>query len=158
VGDVSVGVPHPLATLAFGDLRDRAAADHRARLFLKNIGIARAAGGLVLGLDQQPRPLLCAGPAAHTHEMPSPVQLLALSFTVQMAFLEGPARVAVRMPAAAVPDQHRAAAVLALRNGALERVVLDRMILHLNRQTLLARDEARTAGNRPALHHAVELE
>src|SRR5262249_44757939 len=84
VGSASVGMPPPLAALAFGDLRDRAAADHRARLFLENIGIAGAAGGLVLGLDQQPRHLLFAGAAAHAHEMPSPVQLLALEFKVQM--------------------------------------------------------------------------
>src|SRR5262249_38065093 len=61
-------------------------------------------------------------------------------------------------PVAAVPDHHRAAAILALRNGALELVVFDRMILGLNGKTLLAGNEAWAAGDRPTLHHPIKLE
>ena len=67
-------------------------------------------------------------------------------------------RVAVRLPTAAIPDHDGAAAVLPLRNGPFECVVLDRMIFHVDREALLARNKTRTAGDRPALHHAVELE
>src|SRR5262245_26947890 len=75
-----------------------------------------------------------------------------------MSFLHAGAWIAVRIPLAAVPDQHSAAAVLSLRDGSLEFVVLDRVVLHLDRETLLARHEARAARHGPALHHAVELE
>src|SRR4029077_18383716 len=66
-------------------------------------------------------------------------------------------RVVDGSPFAAIPDQYGPAAILALRNGALKRVVVDRMILDLDRQPLLARHQARTARHRPALHHAVML-
>src|SRR5437762_10325398 len=62
------------------------------------------------------------------------------------------------MPSPAVPDHHRAAAILALRDGTLEVVVFDRMILDLHRQPLLAGDQAWSARDGPALHHTVELE
>src|SRR5690606_19200750 len=55
-------------------------------------------------------------------------------------------------------EQHRPAAVLALRDGALERAVLDRMILGAHGQPPLARIEARPLRHRPAQQHAVELE
>src|SRR5215467_11497256 len=156
--DTPVRVPYALAALALGDLRNRAAAHHRQRLLLEDVGITRPARGLVLGLDQQPRHLLFPGPTVHAHEMPPPVQLVAVEPKLEVTFLQSPLRIAFRMPAAAVPNQHGSAAILALRDGPFERVVLDRMIFHLNRQALLARNEARTAGHRPALHHAVELE
>ena len=64
----------------------------------------------------------------------------------------------VGRPGAAIPDHHGAAAVLALRDGALELVVFDRMILDVDREPLLARNKARPARHRPAHHHAVEFE
>ena len=59
---------------------------------------------------------------------------------------------------AAVPEQHRAAAVLALGDHALEAAVLDRVVLDLHGEALLGRVEARPLGHGPALEHAVELE
>src|SRR5262249_5618195 len=44
-------MPNALATLALGDLGDRAAADHRQRFVLENVRIIRAAGVLVLRFD-----------------------------------------------------------------------------------------------------------
>ena len=75
-----------------------------------------------------------------------------------MAFLEALVRIALGVPLAAIPDHHRAAAILALRDGTLEVVVFDRMILDLHRQPLLAGDQAWSASDGPALHYAVELE
>ena len=62
------------------------------------------------------------------------------------------------MPSAAVPDHDGAAAIFSLRDGALESVVLDGMVLDVDRKPLLARDEAWAARHRPALHDAVKLE
>ena len=75
-----------------------------------------------------------------------------------MTFLQAAMRILLRRPGAAVPDHHGAAAVFALRDGAFEGVVFDRMVFGLDREPLLARHQARAAGDRPALHHAVELE
>src|SRR3954464_14148962 len=75
-----------------------------------------------------------------------------------MAFLEAGMRIAVRLPLAAVPDQHGAAAIFAFRDGAFELVVFDRMVFDLHREPLLARYQAWPARHRPALHHTVEFE
>src|SRR5215831_1193499 len=75
-----------------------------------------------------------------------------------MTFLVADVRVALRVPAAAIPNHDGAAAILPLRDGSLEGVVFDRMIFHVDCKALLARHEARAAGDRPALHHPVELE
>src|ERR1700730_18858939 len=90
--------------------------------------------------------------------MPAPAQLFAFEAEVEMALGQTFVRLALGKPVPAIPDHHRAAAIFALRDGALERVVFDGMILGLNRKALLAGDEAGTAGDRPALHHAIELE
>src|SRR5262249_57666756 len=75
-----------------------------------------------------------------------------------MTFLVADVRVALRVPAAAIPNHDGAAAILPLRDGSLEGVVFDRMIFHMDSKALLVRNEARAAGDRPALHHPVELE
>src|SRR5262249_31406646 len=101
---------------------------------------------------------LLPGTGMDAHEVPAPPELLTLQREVELTLLQSVVWIPLRMPVAAVPDQHRAAAVFALGNGPLERVVLDRMILHLDREPLLAGNEARPASDRPALHDAVELE
>ena len=151
-------MPHPLLALALRDLLDRAAAHHRLRHLLQDIRVLGVARRLVARLDQQPACLLFVRPSAHADQMPGPVELLALELEGETALLEPLVRIAFRIPATAVPDHHRAAAILALRDGAFERVVLDRMVLDLHGQPLLAGHQARTLGDRPALHHAVELE
>src|SRR6516225_7488149 len=156
--DAFVRMPDPFATLACRDFGDRAAADHRQRFALENVRITRAARFLVLRFDQKPWLLFFPGPAVHAHEMPSPMQLLALQGEGEMTFLVAHVRVALRVPAAAIPNHDGAAAILPLRDGSLEGVVFDRMIFHMDGKALLVRNEARAAGDRPALHHPVELE
>src|SRR5262249_22526498 len=107
---------------------------------------------------QKPRLLFLPGPAVHAHEMPSPMQLLAVQGESKMTFFVALMRVAFRVPAAAVPNHDSAAAILSPRDGPLECVVFDRMIFHVDRNALLVRNEAGAAGDRPALHHAIELE
>src|SRR3546814_3074296 len=63
-----------------------------------------------------------------------------------------------RRPAAAVPQHHRAAAVLTLRNGPFERAVFQRVVLDADGEALLAGHQARPLGDRPALQHAVHLQ
>jgi hypothetical protein len=156
--DASVRVPHALSTLALGDLGDRAAAHDREWLVLENVGLISFARLFVPGLDQQPRLLAFAASAIHAHEVPAAAQLLPIKREVEMTLLVALVRVALGVPMAAVPDHHGAAAILSLRDRALEAVVFDRMILDMDREPLLAGNEARTARHRPALHHAVELE
>ena len=59
---------------------------------------------------------------------------------------------------AGVPDLDRAGAVLALRDLAVERRVLERMILDVNGEMLLAGLERDALGHRPARQRAVPLE
>src|SRR5262249_56283925 len=92
------------------------------------------------------------------HEMPPPVQLLALEGEIEMAFLVSGVRVAFRMPAAAIPNHHGPAAILPLGDGPLECVVFDRMVFHMDRKAPLAGNEARPARDGPPLHHPANLQ
>src|SRR5262249_52916922 len=112
-----------------GDFIHAALGRNRPRLLLEDVPCARATRVRVVRLDQQPRILALAFPLAHPHQVPAAVQLFAVEAKVEPAGAVAFERIAFRMPAAAVPDHHRAAAILALRDGALERVVLDRMVL-----------------------------
>ena len=86
------------------------------------------------------------------------MELLAVEPEGEAAFAVVLARIALGLPAAAVPEHDRAAAVLPLRDRALEAAVIERVVLDMDGKPLLAGDEARTLGDRPALEHAVELE
>src|SRR5262245_17562059 len=108
--------------------------------------------------DQQPVVAFFAGPAVHAHQVPAAVKFLAFERECQMALIETLVRIVFRLPAAAIPDHHRAAAIFALRDRAFELVVLDRVVFHLYGKALLARHHAWPAGHRPAFHHAVEFE
>ena len=63
-----------------------------------------------------------------------------------------------RLPRAPVPDDHVAAAVLALGDDALEVEVLDRVVLDVHREPPRLRVERRPLRHRPAGQHAVDLE
>src|SRR4029079_5650671 len=116
------------------------------------------AGEFVGRLDEQPRLLPFARTLAHAHKMPMAAQLLAMQLEIEMAFLHPLVRIVLRRPAAAVPDHHGAAAVLVLRDGAFELIVFERMVLDVDGETLVARNEARAPRHRPAQPHAVEFE
>src|SRR2546421_9471200 len=90
--------------------------------------------------------------------MPGAVELLALEREGEMTLVESLVRIAFGRPGSAIPDHHSAAAVLALRDRTFELVVLDRMVLDLDREPFLARHQARSACDRPALHHAIKFE
>src|SRR5262249_7259406 len=113
---------------------------------------------LIFRFDQQPRVGALALARTNAHEMPAPLQARTFERELQMPLVEATMRIAVRRPGAAVPHDHGAAAVLALRNVALEIEVLHGMVFGAHRKPLVADREARPAGDRPALEHAVELE
>ena len=102
--------------------------------------------------------MLVARLAPHSNQMPAAVELFAHELEIEMALGETLVRIADRRPGPAVPDQHRAAAVLALRDRPLERAVFERMVLDRDRKPLLAGDQARAARHRPALQDAVQFE
>src|SRR5262249_27756012 len=116
-----------------------------------------AALPLVVSLDEQPVVLGFSQPPPHPHEMPAAVKFLALQAEVEVAFLQPSDRIAFGIPAPAIPDEHGPAAIFALRDGAFERIVFDRVVLDLDREALLPRYEARSARHRPALHHPAKL-
>src|SRR6516225_7808498 len=63
-----------------------------------------------------------------------------------------------RDPGAAVPQQHRAAAILSFGNDPLKPAIIERVVLDLDGEPLLAGIEARAFWHRPALQHTIELE
>src|SRR5581483_7340723 len=80
-------------------------------------------------LDQKPVGALAAVTVMpHTHQHPASMQLVAMQAEFQITLLEPPFGI-VRFPSAAVPELHRAAAILAFRNGAFEIAVVERMVL-----------------------------
>ena len=151
------GLRRPAGLLA-GDFIHHAAGLHRFRPLLEDVGGTGRSGGLVVAFDQQPVLAFLARLAGHADQMPAAVQLLAVELELEMALGIALVRIADRLPAAAIPDDHRAAAILALRDRAFEVAIFEGVILDMDRQTLLARHQARPARHRPALQHAVHLE
>ena len=143
--------------LAGGDFFHRAARGDGAILVENIVGLAFF-GELVAVLDQQPvGALAAAAVVAHAHQHPTAVQLLAIQRELQVALLEAGLG-SVGFPVAAVPQLHRAAAILSLGNGAFEIAVIERMILDFHREPLVVRIERGPAGDRPGFEHAVEFE
>src|SRR5579862_2388672 len=155
---VAIAVPDSLLAFACSNFVDRAAGCDRQRLLVEDILAARAARRLVLALDQQPVVAALLRSRAQPHQMPAAVQFLAVEIEGQMPLGQPLVRIALGRPMTAIPDHHGTSAIFALRDGALEAVVLDRVVLDMDGKTLLAGIEARAARDRPAFHDAVELE
>ena len=86
------------------------------------------------------------------------MQLFAVEHEIEVTLGITPVRIALRNPSSAIPDHHRAAAIFALRNGALEGIVLHRVVFDVDGEALFARVETRAARDRPAFHYPVEFE
>ena len=61
----------------------------------------------------------------------------------------------LRLPRSLVPDHHRPAAVLPLRNNAFKPAIVNRMIFDLHRESFVAGKITRPLRNRPALQHTI---
>ena len=108
--------------------------------------------------DQEPVGALApVAVVTHAHQHKAAVQLVAMQREFQVAFPESLLGI-VGFPIAAVPELHGAAAILALRNGAFEIAVVERMVFHFHRQPLVARIERGPPGDRPGFEDAIELE
>ncbi len=150
----------PDAIAVGGDLRDGAAGFDAERALVEDRAAASGQRCVVAFLDQEPVvAALFSGPAAHPHQRPAPVQLLAVEPEFERAVLIGAGRVGVeRRPIAAIPQHDRAAAILSLRDDPLEPAIIERVVFDMDRQAPLARIEARPFGHRPAFQHPVELQ
>ncbi|MHC2386025.1 hypothetical protein ACVIHB_000841 [Bradyrhizobium liaoningense] len=145
------------AALAFGNLLHRAAGGD-GLVLVENVVVRAFADIFVTMLDQEPVGALAAGAVvAHAHQDPASMQLLAVQGELQIALLEAGFRI-IRFPRAAVPQHHRAAAILPFRNRAFEIAIVERMVFHLDRQPLVVRIEGGSFRHRPGLEHAVEFE
>src|SRR5664279_2873515 len=67
-------------------------------------------------------------------------------------------RIAFSNPVATVPQLHRATAILTLGNGTFEIAIVQRMVLDLDRKTLVVRIERGTTRHGPGLEDTVEFE
>ncbi len=88
----------------------------------------------------------------HADERPLSFELGAVQDELQRALAQALVDVGergLRLPCALVPEHHRAAAVLALGDDALEPAVLDGMVFHLNGEALVRDDIAWTLGDGP---------
>src|SRR5215203_7426573 len=103
-----------------------AAGQDRGRFLVGDLGLRRRAGERVVTLDEQPLLLLLMRARPHAHEVPAPFQPLAVEREIKVALGVSLSRVALWLPASLVPYDHGAAAVLALRDHALEGKVFHR--------------------------------
>ena len=90
-------------------------------------------------------------PPPHADQHPVPLQLCSVKREFQIAFLQPFLNVPMRLPCAAIPKHHRAAAVLSLRNDSFKVSVLQRMVFHLHGEALVSRKVTRPLGHSPAL-------
>src|SRR5260370_26700020 len=90
--------------------------------------------------------------------MPQPLEPLAVQFEREMALRQGLVRVMKRIPIAAIPYHHRAAAIFALGDSALEFEIFERMVLRANRKAFFRGNEAGPLWDSPAQQHAVQFQ
>ncbi len=122
----------------------------------ENVG-GGARGGIAL-LEQQPVLGLLARLRLESGQHPAAVQLLAGEPELQGAGGEALVDVVHRRPDAGIPDDHRPAAIFALRDHAFEVDIFERMIFGLDRQPLVVGIERGAFRHRPALEHITDLQ
>ena len=138
--------------LAMGDLDERAPRGDRAIGVGWTIGIA-GLGRLVAVLDQHPGGAPTAV-ALGAHQHPRTVHAAAFHDELQFALGQGRADLLKTLfgrPIAAFPQHHRAAAILALGDRALEVAVVEGMVLDLHGQATIGRVQRGPLGHGPRL-------
>src|SRR5882762_2660233 len=125
-----------------GELLVGAAGQVGSGFLLGDFGLARSARELVFGLHQEPGLCFLSRLRPEAHEMPAALEPRAVERECEMTFGETLMGIAVRQPAAAVPDDHRSSAIFAFRDVAFEIEIFERMVLGANREPLLAEREA----------------
>src|ERR1700733_8488670 len=147
-----------LAARMPSELVNRSAGVDRLWPLLEDIGFVGGTGEFIVPLDEKPVLALFTRLAVHPHEMPAPVELLAVQLELKMALFQASVRVPDRGPLSAVPDDDRAATILALGDRALEIGIFQRMIFDRDGEALLPRVQAWAAGHSPALEDPVQRE
>ena len=142
-----------------------AGGDLLARQSRRNAGlVARRERVVVFGvfvavLHEQPVLARLAIARLHAHERPLALHALAVQPHLQHALVDGLHRIGRhRVERALIPQLHCAAAVFALRDHALERGVVERMIFGAHRQPLGCGPRGGAFRDGPAFQHAVDLE
>ena len=156
----AIGMPHVARTA--GDLFQRASGFHRCEFRGQRLGLAGSRFGIGF-LDQQPVVAWVAAAAfvavAKADQRPAALHPLAVEADFQIAALEVTLGIGgLRRPSPLVPKLYRAAAILALRNGAFEGAVVDRVVLDLHSEPLGRRIERRHLGHGPGFVHTVQFQ
>ena len=131
-------------------------------ILAQHLVVIAGLGTFIAMFDQQPIVALTVARAIvlETHQHPAALQFFSgeneFEFAVAKCLLG--IFVTERRPEAAIPQHHRAAAVLAFGNGAFEIAVVEGMVFDFDRQPLVIGIDRRTLGNRPGLEHAVQFE
>src|SRR6478609_827550 len=96
----------------------------------------------------------------HADKNPATAKFLTCKCEFELAFAQSVVGIgtAFRRPEAPVPQHHGAAPVLSFRNCALKISIVERVVLHLDREALICRVERRSLCHRPGLEHAVRFE
>ena len=117
------------------------------------------ARAVVLLLDEQPVPSRSPLLRLHMHEHPGSFQAMPVQREFQVALAQPLLHTSAAAPAAFVPQRGRVpAAVFALRDGALEGAVVQRIVLHAHGQPLIAKLCRRVTGNSTAQQRPVPFE
>src|ERR1700758_1535837 len=108
-------------------------------------------------LNQKPVGSILALSLAHPGQDPAALDLLTRESEIQPAFCKAALRI-LASPIAAVPNHDGASAILALRNGAFEVAVIQRMVFDLDCEPLVMWIEGRTLGDGPGFEDAVQFQ
>src|SRR5207302_2858138 len=92
------------------------AAEEGCRFLFGDVGLAGVPRVLIVGLDEKPLLLLLAGAWPHPHQVPAALEARAVERNVEVALRQTLLGIERRLPAPASPNDHRPAAVFALRD------------------------------------------
>src|SRR5260221_459502 len=98
-----------------------------------------------------------AGLGANQH--PRSAKFLSVESEFQISFAKGSVDIGnFGSPGASIPKHDSAASVLAFRNNAFERAVIERMVFHLSGEAFYGWVERRSLGHGPGQKHAAPLQ
>ncbi len=152
------GRRRPARRLGREQLLDPAAAQHALRPLIKQLVAVTRARVRVALFDQEPVVAALAVLGLEPDQHPAAAELFAHQPELEGALPVFGLRVADRDPAAPVPDDHGAGAVLALGDRLLEVGVFQRMVLDVHGQAPDLGVERWPLGHRPAPQCVAELQ
>src|SRR5262245_8974937 len=110
-------------------------------------------------LDQQPVAAFAAlAVMAQTHQYPGALQFFPSEREAELALAQRLGRVLIARPETTIPQHDGAATILALRNGAFEVTVIERMIFGFDGKPPVLGIKRGALGHGPRLEDAIDLE